>query len=167
MRGGALSAAQLRPAGPEDCGRLLELIRELAQYERLAAAVRADEDSLRATLFGPRPAAQVLLAELDGVVVGFALYFANYSTFLAQPGLWLEDLYVQAEHRGRGIGGMLFQAVAEQARAANCGRMEWSVLDWNSPAIAFYKRMGARPQQDWTTWRLTGTGLRALAERGR
>ena len=129
--------------------------------------MRADEDSLRATLFGPRPAAQVLLAELDGVVVGFALYFANYSTFLAQPGLWLEDLYVQAEHRGRGIGGMLFQAVAEQARAANCGRMEWSVLDWNSPAIAFYKRMGARPQQDWTTWRLTGTGLRALAERGR
>lgn len=129
--------------------------------------MRADEDSLRATLFGPRPAAQVLLAELDGIVVGFALYFANYSTFLAQPGLWLEDLYVQAEHRGRGIGGMLFQAVAEQARAANCGRMEWSVLDWNSPAIAFYKRMGARPQQDWTTWRLTGTGLRALAERGR
>ena len=156
----------LRAATVEDCPAILGLIRDLAAYERLSAAVRATEADLQQTLFGPHPAAEVLLAERpDAGVVGFALFFPNYSTFLGKAGIWLEDLFVQPQCRGMGIGKALFQTVARLAQERGCGRMEWSVLDWNKPAIDFYRSMGAHAQDDWTTWRLSGTGLAALASR--
>lgn len=157
---------QLRAAEPEDCAAILGLIQELATYERMAGAVRATTAALEHTLFGPAPAAEVILAQShDETVVGFALFFPNYSTFLAKPGIWLEDLYVKPDHRGHGVGSALFRSVAGLARERGCGRMEWSVLDWNRPAIDFYQRMGAQAQDEWTTWRLTGTALEALAQR--
>lgn len=157
---------RLRAATIDDADAILELIRELAAYERMSAAVRATADMLRTTLFGPHPAAEVIVAETaHGAVIGFALFFPRYSTFLAQDGIWLEDLFVQPAYRGHGVGSALFRAVAGLALERNCGRMEWSVLDWNEPAIRFYKQMGARPENEWTTWRLTGTGLAALASK--
>lgn len=153
----------LRPATAEDCDAIHGLITELAAYERMSAAVRATPEMLRTTLFGERPAAEAIMAtDTAGRAIGFALFFASYSTFLARPGLWLEDLYVKPDFRGDGVGSALFRAVAQTARQRDCGRMEWSVLNWNRPAIDFYQRMGARPEDDWTTWRLTGTGLAAL-----
>ncbi len=158
-----MSGFSLRPAVAEDCDALHGLISELAAYERMSAAVRATPAMLRETLFGERPAAEAIMAtDAGGQAIGFALFFPSYSTFLARPGLWLEDLYVKPDFRGHGVGNALFRAVAQQARERDCGRMEWSVLNWNKPAIAFYQRMGARPENDWTTWRLTGTGLAAL-----
>lgn len=157
---------QLRAAQSDDCAAILSLIQELATYERMTGAVRATTAALERSLFGPTPAAEVILAEsaADGVV-GFALFFPNYSTFLAKPGIWLEDLYVKPDHRGHGVGSALFRSVAGLARERGCGRMEWSVLDWNRPAIDFYQSMGASAQDEWTTWRLTGTALEALAQR--
>ena len=154
---------RIRAAAPDDVPLILAFIRELAAYERLAHEVVASEASLAATLFGPRPAAEVVLAEIDGAPAGFALYFHNYSTFLGRPGLYLEDLFVRPEFRGRGIGRALLARLARIAVERGCGRMEWWVLDWNAPAAGFYERLGARPMSDWTVFRMDGEALSALA----
>lgn len=154
----------IRPATPADVPEIARLIRALAEYERLADRVRLEDEALREHLFGPRPWAEVLLAEEAGEVVGFALFFPTYSTFAGRPGVWLEDLFVRPEHRGRGHGAALFQAVARLAVERQCGRLEWAVLDWNEPALAFYRARGAVPLDDWTTQRLDGESLRAAAE---
>jgi GNAT superfamily N-acetyltransferase len=152
----------IRPARPADAPLLLQLIRGLAAYEKLSDQVTATEADLTETLFGPRPAAESVIAELDGAPAGFAIFFASYSTFLARPGIYLEDLFVQPELRRRGVGRALFTHVARLAVRRNCGRFEWSVLDWNAPAIAFYRSLGAVPLDDWTVFRLTGEALRRL-----
>jgi GNAT superfamily N-acetyltransferase len=154
----------IRTAGPEDTATILRFIRALADYEKLAHEVVADEATLRATLFGAHPAAEVLIAE-DPAPVGFALFFTSYSTFLAKPGLYLEDLFVLPEARGRGIGVALMARLAQIAVERGYGRFEWSVLDWNTPALEFYARLGALPQSEWTVQRLTGEALEALARR--
>jgi GNAT superfamily N-acetyltransferase len=153
----------IRRATIADTATILAFIRELADYERLAHEVVADVPALEATLFGPAPAAEVLLAELAGTPVGFALFFASYSTFLAKPGLYLEDLFVRPAARGKGVGRALMSALARLCVQRNYGRFEWSVLDWNAPALAFYAQLGARPQSEWTVQRLTGDPLAALA----
>ncbi len=155
----------IRFAGADDCAVILGFIRELAEYERLLHEVVADEAGLRATLFGARPAAEVLIAELGGAPVGFALFFPSYSTFLGKPGLYLEDLFVRPAARGRGCGLALMSALARIAVARGYGRFEWAVLDWNEPALGFYASLGARPQTEWTVQRVTGAPLAALAER--
>ena len=155
----------LRAARPADAPALLGLIRELAVYERLEHLVEATPERLAEQLFGARPAAEALLAEVEGRVVGFALYFHNFSTFLAKPGLYLEDLYVQPAQRGRGIGKALLKQLAALAIERGCGRFEWSVLDWNAPAIGFYRRIGAVGMDEWTVQRLEGAALHALAAR--
>ena len=154
----------IRYATSKDCAAILHFIRELAEYERLAHEVVADESQLRATLFGVKPAAEVLLAELAGEPVGFALFFQSYSTFLAKPGLYLEDLFVRPTARSKGIGGALMSALARIAVQRHYGRFEWSVLDWNAPALKFYASLGANPQSEWTVQRLTGAPLAALAD---
>lgn len=154
----------IRAATAADVPTILAFIKELAEYERLAHEVVADEAQLRATLFGARPAAEVLLA-CDPEPVGFALFFTSYSTFLGKPGLYLEDLFVRPAVRGRGFGQQLMAACARIAVDRNYGRFEWSVLDWNEPALAFYRRLGAVPMAEWTVQRLTGEPLRALAKR--
>lgn len=155
---------RIRPATEADVPLILRFIRELAEYERLLHEVVATEDKLRATLFGARPAAEVVIAEDDGEAVGFALFFHNYSTFLAQPGLYLEDLYVRPEARGRGVGRALLAHLARLARERECGRLEWWVLDWNESAIRFYRSLAARPMDEWTVFRLTGPDLARLAD---
>ena len=153
----------LRPARPGDVPAILGLVRALAEYERLAHEVEADGAALAATLFGERPAAEVVIAEVDGATAGFALFFHNYSTFLARPGLYLEDLFVQPRFRGMGIGRRLMAHLARLALDRGCGRFEWSVLDWNAPAIGFYRRLGAVGMDGWTIQRLTGDALQRLA----
>lgn len=155
-------SAAIRPAGPGDAAAVLRLIKALADYEKLAHEVVATEDDIRQTLFGPRPAAEVLLAEEGGRPVGLALFFQNYSTFLGRPGIYLEDLFVEPACRGRGVGKALLQAVARLAVQRKCGRFEWSVLDWNQPAIDFYRSLGAKPLSDWTIFRVTGDALQKL-----
>lgn len=155
----------LRFATADDIPRILELIRALADYERLAGEVVADEAGLAATLFGPRRFAEVVIAEHEGAPAGFALFFHNYSTFLGRPGIYLEDLFVRPELRGRGIGATLLAFLARLAVERGCGRLEWSVLDWNEPAIRFYERLGARAMSDWTVYRVAGADLLALAGR--
>ena len=155
----------VRVATVDDVGVILGFIRALAAYERLADAVIADEAALAATLFGPRPAAEVLLVEADGRPRGFALFFTSYSTFLAKPGLYLEDLFVEPDARGRGLGLALMATLAGICVARGYGRFEWSVLDWNQPALDFYRALGAAPQDEWTVQRLTGPALAALAAR--
>jgi GNAT superfamily N-acetyltransferase len=153
----------IRPATTDDLPVIAGLIRELAAYERLAHEVVLDEEELRAHLFGERPYAEVMLAEDASAVVGFALFFHNFSTFLGKPGIYLEDLFVRAEHRGAGHGKALLAHVARLAVERGCGRLEWSVLDWNEPSIAFYRSLGARPMDEWTMYRLAGGALRDLA----
>ncbi len=155
----------IRPAAPADTPTICRLIRALAEYEKLAHEVILDEDRLRDHLFGRRPYAEVLLAEEAGVVVGFALFFPNYSTFLGKPGLYLEDLFVEPAHRGKGHGKALLLALAQLAVERGCGRLEWAVLNWNQPSIDFYRSMGAVPMDEWTTFRLTGPALTNLARR--
>ena len=155
----------IRIAVREDTPALLTFIRELAEYERLANEVTADEATLRATLFGVHPAAEVLIAELAGEPVGFALFFQSYSTFLAKPGLYLEDLFVRPAARGKGVGGALMSACARIAVQRHYGRFEWSVLDWNEPALQFYATLGATQMVEWTVQRVTGAPLAVLAER--
>jgi GNAT superfamily N-acetyltransferase len=155
----------IRIARADDCATILGFIRDLAEYEKLAHEVVADEAQLRATLFGPRPAAEVLIAELAGDPVGFALFFTSYSTFLGKPGLYLEDLFVRPAARSRGVGGALMAACAKVAVDRDYGRFEWSVLDWNEPALKFYRSLGAMPLAEWTVQRLAGTPLAALAAR--
>ncbi|MCA8982841.1 MAG: GNAT family N-acetyltransferase [Planctomycetaceae bacterium] len=155
---------RIRPAIPADAPGILDLIHELAAYEKLSAEVVATPEKLRETLFGQAPAAECLLAEQGERVVGMAIFFTNYSTFLAQPGVYLEDLYVRDEQRGQGIGKALLTAVARLAVQRGCGRMEWAVLDWNQPAIDFYESLGASPQQEWTVYRLTGASLQKFGD---
>lgn len=154
----------IRPATEADVPLILRFIRELAEYERLLHEVVATEERLRDTLFGARPAAEVVVAEHGGDAVGFALFFQNYSTFLAQPGIYLEDLYVSPAARGRGMGRALLAHLAALARARGCGRLEWWVLDWNESAIRFYRSLGAQPMEDWTVFRLTGDALARLGD---
>jgi GNAT superfamily N-acetyltransferase len=153
----------IRIATSADVPTILRFIRALADYEKLSHEVVADEAQLRATLFGARPAAEVLLAELDGAPVGFALFFTSYSTFLGKAGLYLEDLFVLPETRGRGVGAALMAACAKCAIDRGYGRFEWSVLDWNEPALRFYRSLGATPMTEWTVQRLVGAPLAALA----
>ena len=155
----------IRAAVPEDVPLILTFIRELAEYERLADQVTATEQALRDSLFGPRPHAEVLIAEVDGQPAGFALYLHNYSTFLARPGLYLEDLYVRPAFRRQGIGRQLLTRLARLAVERGCGRFEWNVLDWNEPARRFYESLGAVPMSDWTTYRVAGPSLHELAQR--
>ena len=154
----------IRFAVPGDSAAILGFIRELAEYEHLLPEVVADEAAIRTTLFGVRPAAEVLIAELAGAPIGFALFFPSYSTFLAKPGLYLEDLFVRSTARGKGVGAALMSALARIAMQRNYGRFEWSVLDWNAPALDFYKRLGARMKSEWTIHQLVGEPLAALAE---
>jgi GNAT superfamily N-acetyltransferase len=153
----------IRPATAADTPTIASLIRGLAEYERLTHTFVLDEERLRTHLFGPRPYAEVLLAEEGDTVAGFALFFHNYSTFLGQPGIYLEDLFVRPEHRGRGHGKALLTAVARLAVERDCGRLEWAVLDWNEPALRFYRSLGAVPLDDWTLYRLSGNALQAVA----
>jgi GNAT superfamily N-acetyltransferase len=159
----AAPAIVIRPAVREDAGRILALIRELADYEKLAHEVVADEAGLAAHLFGERPRAEALIAEVDGQPAGFALFFHNFSTFLGKPGLYLEDLFVRPEYRGLGLGKRLMVRLAKIALERDCGRFEWWVLDWNTPAIDFYRRLGAVGMDEWTVQRVTGDALKALA----
>src|SRR5213592_3328089 len=154
----------IRSATEEDVPLILYFIKALAEYERLLDRVVATEERLRRTLFGNPRFAEVLIAEEDGAPAGFALFFHNYSTFLGQPGIYLEDLFVRQEMRGRGIGKALLARLARLARERGCGRVEWAVLDWNAPSIAFYRSIGAVSLDDWKIMRLTGSALDAMAE---
>ncbi len=153
----------LRPATAADVPQILAFIRALADYERLLHEVVATEDGLRQALFGPRPYAEVVLAEHAGAPVGFALFFHTFSTFVGRPGIYLEDLFVVPEARGLGVGKALLAELARLAVERGCGRVEWAVLDWNAPAIRFYDSLGARPNDEWTVYRLDGPALAALA----
>jgi GNAT superfamily N-acetyltransferase len=154
----------IRPARAADVPIILELIRALATYERAPNEVSATEDGLNKVLFGEKPAAEVLLAFENETAVGFAVFFHNFSTWLGRPGLYLEDLFVRPEDRGKGYGRALLIHLAKIARERGCGRMEWAVLDWNEPAIQFYRKLGAKPMDDWTVFRLTRDGIAKLAD---
>ena len=156
----------IRPARPEDAELLVNLVQELAVYEKLEQHARATPDDFRRHLFGPRPAAEAVVAEVNGQPVGFALWFSTFSTFRGQPGLYLEDVFVRPSCRGRGIGKALLAFVARRAVERGCGRLEWSVLDWNAPAIGFYRALGARPMDEWTVYRIDEEPLRRLAQGG-
>ncbi len=156
----------LRVATERDVPLILSFIRELAEYERLSHEVVATEEVLRASLFGERPAAEVVIGDYGGEPAGFALFFHNFSTFLGRPGIHLEDLYVTPGLRGRGVGRAMLAYLARLAKERGCGRLEWSVLDWNEPAIKLYKSIGATPMDDWTTYRVTGEALEGLADEG-
>ena len=158
-----MPGVQIRGATEADVALILQFIRDLAIYEKLEHKVIATEESVRRTLFGNPRFAEVVFAEVDGKEVGFALFFHNYSTFLAQAGIYLEDLFVKPESRGRGIGKALLAHLAKLAKERGCGRVEWAVLDWNTPSINFYKSIGAVPLSDWIVFRLTGEALEKLA----
>jgi GNAT superfamily N-acetyltransferase len=153
----------IRPATEADVPLVVRFIRGLAEYERLLHECQATEEKVRASLFGPRPDAEVLIAEVDGEPAGFALFFHNYSTFLAQRGIYLEDLFVLPAFRGRGAGRALLVHLARLALERGCGRLEWAVLDWNEPSIRFYRSLGAVPMDEWTVQRVTGDALARLA----
>ena len=153
----------MRQANEHDVPLILQFIEGLATYERLRESCVATEEKLRATLFSERPAAEVIIASIDGEPMGFALFFHNYSTFLAQRGIYLEDLFVTPAARGKGVGFALLSALARIAIERDCGRLEWSVLDWNQLAIDFYRRIGANPLDEWTMFRITGNALEQLA----
>lgn len=153
----------IRQAQKKDVPLLLDFIKQLADYENLSQAVVADEESLRRTLFGEIVFAEVILADYQNQSVGFALFFPNYSTFLGKPGIYLEDLFVVPAMRGKGIGRELLKYIARLTKERDCGRLEWSVLDWNNPAIEFYQTLGAVPMEQWTVFRLTDEALEQLA----
>ena len=153
----------IRPATAADLPLIASLIRDLADYEKLAHEVRFDEAVLGERLFGARPYAEVLIGEVDGVAQGFALFFHNFSTFEGKPGVYLEDLYVRPEARGAGLGKAMLKALAQIALERDCARLEWWVLDWNAPAIGFYEKLGAKPMDEWTTMRVDGAALAELA----
>jgi GNAT superfamily N-acetyltransferase len=154
----------IRPATPEDLPLVTSLVRELAEYERLAHQAVATEADFAESLFGPHPKAYALIVEQDGRPAGFAVYFYNYSTFLGRPGIYVEDVFIRPEFRRGGFGRAIFKYLAQKAVAENCGRMEWWVLDWNEPAIRFYAGLGAVPMDEWTVQRLTGDALKSFAE---
>lgn len=155
----------IREAVPSDIETITAFIAALADYERLSHEVKADQGMLAKYLFGPRPMAEVLIAESDGKPIGFALFFYNFSTFEGRPGLYLEDLFVLPQARGLGAGKALLSRIAQLALERDCARLEWSVLDWNEPSIAFYRSLGARPMDEWTVQRVDGEALAALAAR--
>jgi GNAT superfamily N-acetyltransferase len=156
-------ALVIDPARPEDAALIVALVQELAEFERLRQEVRITSDDVVRDLFGPRPYAEAVIARAGGEAVGFALWFHNYSTFAGRPGLYLEDLYVRPAFRGRRYGESLLRYLARLAVERGCVRFEWAVLDWNAPAIAFYRKLGAQPMGDWTVQRVTGAALQALA----
>src|SRR5450755_1122415 len=160
----ALHDLVIRPAAIVDLPVILQLIRELAEYERAPNDVVATEEGLREVLFGTRPSAEVLLALAGNQPVGFAVFFHNFSTWLGRPGLYLEDLFVRPAERGKGYGRALLVDLAKIARERGCGRMEWAVLNWNEPAIEFYRKLGAKPMDEWTVFRLTRDGITKLAQ---
>ena len=162
-----MSTTAIRPAHPTDLPLIASLIRELAEYEHLAHEVRMDEATLGGYLFGPRPMAEVLIADLDGKAVGFALFFHNFSTFEGRPGIYLEDLFVRPDARRHGLGKALLAALAALALERDCARLEWWVLDWNAPSIAFYQTLGARPMDEWTVMRVDDAALTELGATGR
>jgi GNAT superfamily N-acetyltransferase len=153
----------IRPAQPSDVPALLGLIRDLARYEKLEHEVVGTAEDLHRHLFGPRPRVEALVVDEDGAAVGLALYFHNFSTFLCRPGVYLEDLFVKPEHRGKGHGAALLRALAAIAVERGCGRLEWAVLDWNEPAKGFYRSLGAHEKSDWRIMRVTGEALEKLA----
>ena len=154
---------EIRTTTDADVPVILNLIRDLADYERAPDAVVTTEAGLREVLFGPKRAAEVLLALEDGVAIGFAVYFYNFSTWLGRPGIYLEDLFIRPTARGKGYGRALLERLAQIAQERGCGRMEWAVLDWNDPAIQFYKKLGAEPMTEWTVFRLTQESIANLA----
>ena len=156
----------LRPAEPRDVPAIVGLIRELAHFERLTHLLQVTPESLHPHLFGPRPVVESFVGEVGGEVVAFALFYTNFSTFLGQPGLYLEDLYVQPAHRGAGLGRALLERLGALAVERDCGRFEWSVLDWNENAIRFYEKMGASVLPDWRICRVTGAALQAYGSPG-
>ena len=156
---------RLQPARPEDTPLIVDLIRDLAEFERLADQVCVDPALLEQHLFGPRPYAECVIAWSGGEAAGFALYFHNYSTFVGRPGLYLEDLFVRPAYRGQGYGEALLRHLARTALERGCGRLEWSVLDWNQRAIDFYRKLGAEPMDEWTVFRVSGDALAQLAVR--
>lgn len=156
----------IRPANPGDVSLILRLVRELAEFEREPDAVKATEPMLEAALFGERPTAEAVIAEIDGAAMGFALFFQNFSTWTGLPGIYLEDLYVTPDARGAGVGTALLRHLAGIALDRGCGRFEWAVLDWNTPAVDFYRAMGAVAMDEWTVQRVTGDALVQLAGRG-
>ncbi len=158
-----MGEGRIRAASEGDVPLILSFIKELAEYERLSHEVVANEEDLREHLFGKHPVAEVLIAEGGGRPAGFALFFHSFSTFLGRPGIYLEDLYVRPEFRGKGIGRALLVHLARLAKERGCGRLEWSVLDWNEPAIGFYRGIGASPVGGWTVYRVTGEALEGLA----
>lgn len=158
----ASTSVVIRPARPADVPLIAGLIRDLAAYEKMSDDCFADEAALAGHLFGPKAFAEVLIGCLDGAPVGFALFFHNYSTFLTKPGLYLEDLFVRPECRDFGVGKSLLTELARIAVSRGCGRLEWSVLKWNEPAIGFYRKLGAVPMEEWQVYRLTGEALEAL-----
>jgi len=161
----AYDAIVIRPATEADAATILGFVRELAAYEKLEHEAVASEDMLARGLFGPRPYAEALIAEADGAPAGFALFFHTFSTFVGKPGLYLEDIYVRPTHRRHGIGRALLRELARIALARDCGRLEWAVLDWNEPAIRFYRdKLGARALDEWTVQRLDRAGITALAD---
>ena len=159
----ATAEIRVRAAAREDVPFIVECIRALAEYEKLAEEVRFDEAKLGEKLFGERPYAEVLIGEVDGAAMGFALFFHNFSTFEGRPGIYLEDLFVRPEARGKGLGKALLAELARIAVERDCARLEWWVLDWNEPSIGFYESLGARPMDEWTVMRVDGAALQALA----
>ena len=159
-------SVSIRTAVRADLPLIAQFIRDLAEYEKLSHEVRFDEAVLGDRLFGARPYAEVLIGEIDGAPQGFALFFHNFSTFEGRPGVYLEDLFVRPEARGSGLGKALLAALAQIALERDCARLEWSVLDWNDPAIAFYKALGAKPMDEWTVMRVDGDALGDLAGQG-
>lgn len=155
---------EIRPATASDLREMMVLVRELAEYERLSHAVIATEASFEAALFGARPTAEALVALVNGEMVGYAIYFQNFSTFVGRAGIYLEDLYVRPERRGGGIGKRLLSRVAQVAVERQCKRLEWAVLDWNEPSIQFYKSLGAEPLEEWTIYRMAPTAIAQLAQ---
>ena len=158
------NSVRIQPAKAGEAGLILEMIRELAVYEKLLHEVTATREDIRRTLFTPERRAEPLLAEVDGKPAGFAIFFHNYSTFLGKNGLYLEDVYVRPEFRHRGVGKAILKHLAGIARDRDCGRFEWAVLDWNEPAIEFYRSLSAEPQNDWTVYRLDRDGIERLAQ---
>ncbi len=158
------SAIAIRPAEPKDAALILKFITDLAIYERAEHEVVASEDAIRDSLFSEHSTTHALICTIEGVAVGFAVYFYNYSTWLGKRGIYLEDLYISPEHRGKRAGRALLQYLAQIAVSQNCGRFEWNVLDWNTPAIQFYKSIGAVPLNEWIGYRLAGDALKKFAE---
>ena len=161
----ATSNFMIRPAIEADAPVIFSLIKELAEYEHLSHEVVASVNDIRKTLFGKRPFAETLIGEVGGLPVSFALFFYNFSTFLGKPGIYLEDLYVQPQHRGKGFGSKMLAYIAALAKERNCGRFVWSVLKWNSPAIRTYEKLDATPMKEWILYRLSGEALDRLADK--